>query len=90
MFDYKEMKKLMFLNEVLKHCGDTGMDVTIKRNPIYIKIKDIEVNEVDNKMGIVFVVDCGFTVESNDPKQDCKTLVEDKIDDLVSTFEYSD
>lgn len=28
------------------------MDVTIKRNPIYIKIKDIEVNEVDNKMVI--------------------------------------
>lgn len=52
MFDYKEMKKLMFLNEVLKHCGDKGMDVTIKRNPIYIKIKDIEVNEVDNKMVI--------------------------------------
>ena len=52
MFDYKEMKKLMFLNEILKHCGDTGMDVTIKRNPIYIKIKDIEVNEVDNKMVI--------------------------------------
>lgn len=23
MFDYKEMKKLMFLNEVLKYCGDT-------------------------------------------------------------------
>lgn len=52
MFDYKEMKKLMFLNEILKHCGDNGMDITIKRNPIYIKIKDIEVNEVDNKMVI--------------------------------------
>ena len=53
MFDYKEMKKLMFLNEVLKHCGDTGMDITIKRNPIYIKIKDIEVNEVDDRMVIL-------------------------------------
>lgn len=41
-------------------------------------------------IGIVFVIDCGFTVESNDSKQDCKTLVEDKIDDLVSTFEYSE
>lgn len=41
-------------------------------------------------IGIVFVVDCGFTVESDDPKQDCKTLVEHKIDDLVSTFEYSE
>ena len=41
-------------------------------------------------IGIVFVIDCGFTVESNDSKQDCKTLVDDKIDDLVSTFEYSD
>lgn len=30
MFDYKEMKKLMFLNEVLKYCGDTG--IIIKRN----------------------------------------------------------
>lgn len=41
-------------------------------------------------IGIVFVIDCGFTSESNDPKQDCKALVEDKIDDLVSTFEYSE
>ena len=41
-------------------------------------------------MGLVFVIDCGFTVESNDPKQDCKTLVEDKIDNLVNTFEYSE
>lgn len=41
-------------------------------------------------IGIVFVIDCGFTVESDDSKQDCKTLVEDKIDDLVSTFEYSE
>lgn len=41
-------------------------------------------------IGIVFVVDCGFTIESNDSKQNCKTLVEDKIDDLVSTFEYSE
>lgn len=41
-------------------------------------------------IGIVFVIDCGFTVESNDPKQDCKTLVEDKIDDLVSAFKYSE
>lgn len=41
-------------------------------------------------IGIVFVIDCGFTVESNDPKQDFKTLVEDKIDNLVSTFEYSE
>lgn len=28
------------------------MDITIKRNPIYIKIKDIEINEVGNKMVI--------------------------------------
>ena len=41
-------------------------------------------------IGIVFVVDCGFSVVSDDPKQDCKTLVEDKIDDLVNTFEYSE
>lgn len=41
-------------------------------------------------IGIVFVIDCGFTIESDDPKQDCKTLVEDKIDDLVKTFEYSE
>lgn len=41
-------------------------------------------------IGIVFVVDCGFTAESNDSKQDCETLVEHKIDDLVSTFEYSE
>lgn len=41
-------------------------------------------------IGLLFVIDCGFTAESNDPKQDCKTLVEDKIDDLVSTFEYSE
>lgn len=41
-------------------------------------------------IGIVFVIGCGFTVESNDLKQDCKTLVEDKIDDLVNTFEYSE
>lgn len=41
-------------------------------------------------IGIVFVVDCGFTVESDDPKQNCKTLVEDKIDDLVDAFKYSE
>lgn len=41
-------------------------------------------------LGIVFVVDCGYTVETNDPKQDCETLVEDKIDDLVNTFKYSE
>lgn len=41
-------------------------------------------------IGIVFVIDCGFTVESNDPKQDCKTLVEDKIDGLVDAFKYSE
>lgn len=40
-------------------------------------------------IGLVFVVDCGFTSESDDPKQDCKTLVEDKIDDLVDAFKYS-
>lgn len=28
------------------------MDITIKRNPIYIKIKDIEINEVGGKMVI--------------------------------------
>ena len=41
-------------------------------------------------IGIVFVIDCGYTIETDDPSQDCKTLVEDKIDDLVSTFEYSE
>lgn len=41
-------------------------------------------------IGIVFVVDCGFTIESDGSEQDCKTLVEDKIDDLVNTFEYSE
>lgn len=41
-------------------------------------------------VGIVFVIDCGFTIESDDSKQDCKTLVEDKIDDLVNAFEYSE
>lgn len=41
-------------------------------------------------IAIVFIVDCGFTVESDDPKQDCKTLVEDKIDDLVGAFKYSE
>lgn len=41
-------------------------------------------------IGIVFVIDCGFTVESDDSKQDCKTLVEHKIDDLVDAFKYSE
>ena len=41
-------------------------------------------------IGIVFVIDCGFTVESDDPKQDCKTLVEDKIDDLVDAFKNAE
>lgn len=41
-------------------------------------------------IGIVFVIDCGFTIESDGSEQDCKALVEDKIDDLVSTFEYSE
>lgn len=41
-------------------------------------------------IAIVFVIDCGFTVESDDPKQDCKTLIEDKIDDLVDAFKYSE
>ena len=41
-------------------------------------------------IGIVFVIDCGFTIESDDSKQDCETLVEHKIDDLVNAFEYSE
>lgn len=41
-------------------------------------------------IGIVFVIDCGFTVESDDPKQDCKTLVEEKIDDLVDSFKNAE
>ena len=41
-------------------------------------------------IGIVFVIDCGYTVESDDPKQDCKTLVEDKIDDLVDAFKNAE
>ena len=41
-------------------------------------------------IGIVFVIDCGFIIESDDPEQNCKTLVEDKIDDLVDAFKYSE
>lgn len=41
-------------------------------------------------IGIVFVIDCGFTIESDGSKQDCETLVERKIDDLVNAFEYSE
>ena len=41
-------------------------------------------------IGIVFVIDCGFIIESDDPKQDCKTLVEDKIDDLVDAFKNAE
>ena len=41
-------------------------------------------------IGIVFVIDCGFIIESDDPEQNCKTLVEDKIDDLVDAFKNAE
>lgn len=41
-------------------------------------------------LGIVFVIDCGFIIESDNPEQNCKTLVEDKIDDLVDAFKNAE